>query len=119
MAIDVTWTTAQIRGGKNFRHYGDPYESSAMVSRVGGTAYISGWVGPPIDWREMFDKLRVMGCTEVAWERKKYRKSRWARFSLAAPISEPPSDAVTDSPSIQDIPIIDAISSAAEPILSC
>lgn len=82
MPVSIHWIIGQLRAGNDYRHYGDPYESCATVTRIDNTAYISGWVGPVSEREAIADLLRAQGCTEVAWERKKNGRTRWARFSL-------------------------------------
>jgi|GEM_PF-3964751 len=65
-----------IRGGVNFKEFGDVYDWSLTVSLFKATAYIYNFAGKKeafrkSDYIEIYDYLVSIGITEAHWERIK------------------------------------------------
>lgn len=67
-----------IRGGDDFKKYGDPYDFCLSLFVDGNDAYIFGLCGKFrwSDYAEIREKLLSMGITKAHWERKKNGKTK-------------------------------------------
>lgn len=75
-----------IRGGLSYGKYGDPFEwSIAFISDLHNPerAILVGAMNEAVKHRQViFQALKDVGFTQVAWERKKDDKSYWIEREL-------------------------------------
>ena len=58
-----------LRSGEDHHKYGDPYQFTATVVRIGSTAHIYAGVGTIPKRNEIRDVLKQHGFDSVMWER--------------------------------------------------
>jgi hypothetical protein len=81
MGAKVTWLIGQIRFGRDFNTYGDPYDGVATLeNRGGGVGVISGLAGEATAKlrAEVLDAIAAEGFSEAHVE----RHSRWFKYLL-------------------------------------
>ena len=77
MGCDIEFTSGVLRGGKDYKKIGDPYEYSASVLILSGKKLVvqgmAGKITPDIR-NDIRNLLKTLGLKEIVWERYKNAK---------------------------------------------
>ena len=82
MGVSIQPITLQIRAGSQHESYGDPYDIAVDMQLLGqGRAYLSCARGTltRAAYKEIGERLKEMGVTDVEWERRSCGESRLMR----------------------------------------
>lgn len=71
-----------LRSGKDHNQYGDPYQFTATVVKIGKTAHVYAGVGTIHSRSQVRDLLIQHGFEDVAWERIENGNVTELRYSL-------------------------------------
>lgn len=79
MRAEVEWLTGVIRGGRDFKEHGDPYEFACTFIARGDTAEVIGLSGnllptPIAAYRAIRTALEAHGIKNAFWDRARGKR---------------------------------------------
>lgn len=74
MSVVIVPAMWVVRRGPETYSYGDAYQDTAVIFRVGSTAIVKSWSGgapTPDERRTLKSELRARGITHIQWIRRR------------------------------------------------